>query len=135
MNGHSILCYGSTHSTTKIDIQTEPDLPTADYLDYFADGNYIRQWRYKTNEGLGELTDFLYQLVNDELISEQELENIKEDFFGGKFTHMRVAPGFAISRAWNLDDIIEWEQDETLSLEDIMIKELNDLLDAWGEKL
>ena len=75
----------------------------------------------------------LHQLENNNLLSELELEQIKASFFAGDITRMNVAPVFAISREWNLNNVVQWEENH--ELEDRMIEELNILLTAWGEKL
>ena len=116
-----------------VNIAYYPDLSVDDYLSYFVDQNTIGQWRYVTNQERGELTEFLDKLESDNLISEQKLGEIKENFFGGNITRMNVVPGFEIVREWSLEEIIQWEEDH--ELEDRMIEELNSLLDAWGEQL
>lgn len=128
---NNLLRFFSLHNA--VEVWAEPNLPTDYYLAYFADGENIGQWRYEAEEGRGNLEEFLHQLQNNKFINERELVKIEEGFFAGNRTRMNVAPGFAIYRKWSLDEVIQWE--ENLTLVDKMIKELNNLLAAWGEEL
>lgn len=116
-----------------IDIGTYPDLSVDDYLRYFVDNNAIGQWRYETEEESRNLENFLCQLVEDNIISEQKLKEIKTKFFRGNINFMNIAPGFEIYQEWNLDEIVQLEQDS--NLENQMIIELNRPLSIWGENL
>ena len=61
--------------------------------------------------------------VNIELLlgKELEIEQIKARFFAGDITRMNVALGFAISREWNLNNVVQWEENH--ELEDRMTEE------------
>lgn len=116
-----------------IDIGVYPEA-LIDYLNYFVtDQNPIGRWHYDTDAGMMELTNFLYELEHDNLINAQNREQIESAFFTGNITRMNFAPGFEISRTWDLDQVIQWE--EKNKLEGQIIDELNTPLAAWGEYL
>ena len=108
-------------------------MPIEHYLNYFADQNRIVQWRYEKDEGMIALTNFLNELQGENLINQLDWNGINAAFFAGNITRMNVAPGFEISRKWNLDQVIQWEVNN--ELENLIIHELNNLLASWGEKL
>ncbi len=105
-----------------------------DYLNYFVtDQNPIGRWRYDTVAGKMELMNFLDELEHENLINTQNRKQIEAEFFTGKIPYMNFAPGFEISRTWDLDQVIQWEKKN--KLEGRIIDALNTPLAAWGEKI
>ncbi len=107
-------------------IWAETTTSIADYFDYFSDGNFGQMDRAKLIPLAGE-----WKAMG--LITCEDQEEIKDQFNSTRRETLNVIPGFSVSRAWKLDDVIDLE--ERCELETCIIDSLATLLTSWGETL
>ena len=76
----------------------------------------------------------LEEFRNCNLIDDEAYKKIHRRFIENKnISHFDVAPGFYVYKRWDLDEIIQWENEE--KLEKQIIGEINSALNTWKEQL
>ena len=100
---------------------------TREYFDYFSDGSlYGKRDRDK-------LLCLAKQWEREHLISLADREKIEAEFNNTKRQSLNVVPGFLVSREWDLNTVIELEEQE--ELEACIIAALAAPLETWRETL
>ncbi len=108
-------------------IEAETKLDTRDYLDFFSDSS---RYGRKTKDELLRLSD---QWACKGVISSEDRDKIKDEFSTTERSYLNVVPGFSVYREWDLDTVIELEDQE--KLESSIIEALLRPLKTWGEEL
>ena len=112
----------------KILINAKTIWATDRYFDYFAG----EQPLYRQMDEM-TLVPLAQQWENDGLITSDDLRELQYQFNNTNRNVLNVIPGFFVSREWNLDTVIDWE--ERGELENHIIDALKTPLASWGETL
>ena len=108
-------------------IWAETDLPTRDYLKYFSRSSLYGQ---KQKDDLLRLCDRWERM---RLIRPEARNKIKDQFSTTNRKSLNVVPGFSVSREWELDTVIDLENQRKLV--SVIIDELSIALATWQETL
>ena len=111
----------------KILINAKTAWPIESYFDYFADGQPFGQMSIET------LVPLAKQWESEGLISSDDLRELLDQHDNTNRETLNVIPGFAISRAWDLDTVIDLEEQGLL--EKHITASLNTALSSWRETL
>ena len=98
------------------------------YFDYFAGG----QSSYGQMDE-ATLVPLAKQWENEGLITSDDLRKLQDQFNNTNRKTLNVIPGFSVSKVWNLDTVIDLE--EQGELEKSIVEALVTLLDSWAETL
>ncbi|MCY3751305.1 MAG: hypothetical protein OXG54_07900 [Gammaproteobacteria bacterium] len=109
-------------------IDAKTTWPTDRYFDYFAD----RQSSYGQMDE-ATLVPLAKQWENEGLIASDDLQKLQDQFNSTNRKTLNVIPGFTVSRTWNLNEVIDLE--EQGRLEECIIEALSTPLSSWGETL
>lgn len=112
----------------KILINAKTTWATDRYFDYFAG----EQPLYRQMDEM-TLVPLAQQWENEGLITSDDLRELQYQFNNTNRNVLNVIPGFFVSREWNLDTVIDWE--ERGELENHIIDALETPLASWGETL
>ena len=108
-------------------IWTETTWAIARYFDYFADAQL--QLYGQMNEA--RLVPLAEQWEDEGLITREDRGKIEGQFNSTKRETLNVIPGFSVSRVWNLNTVIELEEQGELEAD--IINALAIPLKIWGE--
>ena len=108
-------------------IWAETTWAIARYFGYFADGQL--QMYGQMNEA--RLVPLAEQWEDEGLITREDRGKIEGQFNSTKRETLNVIPGFSVSRVWNLDTVIELEENGELEAD--IINTLATPLKSWGE--
>lgn len=111
-----------------IPINATTDCSTEKYFDYFAEG----QSPYGQMDE-ATLVPLAKQWENEGLITSDNLRELQDQFNSTNRKTLNVVPGFSVSRVWNLDTVIDLEEQK--KLENHIIQALATPLNSWGETL
>lgn len=106
-------------------------LDLENYYNFFYAENEFRGGRWEANAEV--LNPLLQNWRNNGFIDDDIWGAIQNQFIDANYQYVFVAPGFEICQHWELDTIIDWENNG--SLNDNLISEMNLVLDTWGEVL
>ena len=98
------------------------------YFYYFAE----RQSSYGQMDE-ATLVPLAQQWENEGLITSDDLRKLQDQFNSTDWKNLNVTPGFTVSRTWNLDEVIDLEEEKRL--EECIIEALATPLSSWGEIL
>jgi hypothetical protein len=79
------------------------------------------------------LTPLLEEWRRDGLIDPAHEDEIRALFINTRRDHINVIPGFRVFRDWGMEEVIKWEQDNTLL--ESLIESVIEPLSTWGEDL
>lgn len=107
-------------------IWAKTELDTRDYLNFFS--NNLTYGQKKKDE----LLRLSNQWAREGVISSEDCDKIKDQFSKTERSTLNVVPGFSVYREWDLDTVIELEDQE--KLESSITEALLRPLKTWAEK-
>lgn len=107
-------------------IWAKTELHTRDYLNFFSNSSTYGQKKKD------ELLRLSKQWAHEGVISSEDCDKIKDQFSKTERSTLNVVPGFSVYREWDLDTVIELEDQE--KLESSITEALLLPLKTWAEK-